>query len=1168
MRFATYVGRSLTFYWRSHVAVGLGVITATATLTGALLVGDSTRASLRDLALGRLGRVDHALVSHRFFEETTASSLAYSLTAAEDETIVCPAIIVRGGVAHADSGARVNKVTVVGTDDRFWSLAGSGGGTRPVMPTGRAVILNQSLAEQLAAKPGDDVLIRLAKPSAVSTETLLGRRDDTTQTLRLTVDSIIAADVGGDFSLKPRQPRPNNAFIPLATLQRAMDQPGRVNAIFVSMGSEAGEADGDSLAQVQEVLQQRVTLKDIGLRLRTDAARGYVAVEADSFLIEPAVERAAEKAAGETGAIALSLLTYLANSISVPDGEGSPQGRVSSSDERPVNTDSTTQRIPYSTVTALDTTTVQRPVLKLVDGSAAPSLRSGEILLNRWAAEDLKVKPGDRVSLSYYLTSSFGKLETKESSFVLRGIVDMDELSTDRGFTPDYPGVTDTQNLGDWDPPFPLDLKLVRDKDEEYWDKYRAAPKAFVSLAEGRELWTSESERFGQSTSIRITSPTQAELAELAGAFEAKFLEHLDIKRLGLFFEPVRENALVSSTGTTDFGMLFVSFSFFLIVSAAMLVALLFRLGVDRRCREVGILRATGFAPAAVTGLLIAEGAFVACVGTAIGLVAAAGYAWLMLEGLKSWWAAAANAPFLQLHVEPVALVIGFVASLLIALGSIAWSVRSLGKAPVWALLGQLVIGKSRIALRESGRAMALVGIPALVLACVLIGASATSDAVPQTVGFFGGGAALLVAAVSALWRWLRADRHELIARSGPGALLRLGISNAPRHPRRSLLTTGLIASATFVITAIEAFHIEVDTDTRDKNSVTGGFALYAESAVPLPYDLDSAEGRRQLSMDEAAADLLRDAKIIPFRLRPGDETSCRGLYRPNAPRIIGATDDMIERGGFVFAATLEELPISDDGEVFNPWTLLEHTFPDGAVPVIVEASVLQWQLHSALGKDLVITDEHGREVRLRFVATLDRSVLQDELIVAESQFVRLFPSISGHAFFLIDVPQARTGEATQALERELGTYAFDVSTTAQRLREYSAVQNTYLSTFQTLGGLGLVLGTVGLAVVLLRNVWERRGELALMRALGFSRATLGWLSLAENAVLVVAGLAAGAIPALIAISPHIVSRPAQVPWLSIVLTLLGVAVAGIGVGAIALGPTLRTPLLPALRRE
>ena len=61
-----------------------------------------------------------------------------------------------------------------------------------------------------------------------------------------------------------------------------------------------------------------------------------------------------------------------------------------------------------------------------------------------------------------------------------------------------------------------------------------------------------------------------------------------------------------------------------------------------------------------------------------------------------------------------------------------------------------------------------------------------------------------------------------------------------------------------------------------------------------------------------------------------------------------------------------------------------------------------------------------------------------------------------------------------------------DATSTAERLARFHRVENTYLSTFQTLGGLGLLLGTVGLATVLLRNVLERRRELALLAAVGY----------------------------------------------------------------------------------
>ena len=153
-------------------------------------------------------------------------------------------------------------------------------------------------------------------------------------------------------------------------------------------------------------------------------------------------------------------------------------------------------------------------------------------------------------------------------------------------------------------------------------------------------------------------------------------------------------------------------------------------------------------------------------------------------------------------------------------------------------------------------------------------------------------------------------------------------------------------------------------------------------------------------------------------------------------------------------------------------------------------------------------------------------------------------------------------------LPRELADFGFATTPTTRRLADLFAVQNTYLSTFQTLGGLGLLLGTVGLAAVMLRNVWERRSELALLRTLGFAQFALGLLVLVENAFLVVAGLIAGLVSAAIVVAPQAAARGGSVPWALLLLMFGAILVAGLLAGVAALVAALRAPLLPALRAE
>ncbi|UCG34505.1 MAG: ABC transporter permease [Phycisphaerales bacterium] len=1145
MRAATYHRRSLSYHWRTNLSVVLAAVVGTAALTGALLVGDSVRGSLREQALVRLGSIDHALIADRFFRERLANDLLESAHLQKRVAAASAAILLRGGVAHADSGRRVNRISILGVDERFWGLASTPADNPDWPDEERIVALNEPLASELSAQPSDTVLLRVGTPVDIPTETLLGRRDDTSSTLRLTVRAIISSDGLGSFDAHPQQRLPRNAFVPLATLQRAIGRPGAANAVLVAY--KGADSNTDFTADLQAALAECLTLEDLGLRLRENKAHEYLSLESDRLLIEPPVEAAARAAAQKAGLRAGNILAYLANSIEVESTAGDQD-----------------EAVPYSVVAAIDPQVLHpdRP-MRSPQGSPVAPPEPGRILLNEWAADELNADIGDRVRLTYYLTGPRGRLDTASHEFELTGIVALSGPAADPGFTPDYPGITDATRLADWDPPFPIDLSRIRDRDEEYWDEHRATPKAFVHLAEGQSLWISDEQRFGRLTSMRFYPARNQNLASAAQALRSQLLNNLKLSQLGLRFDAVRKRALDAGRGSIDFGGMFIGFSFFLIISAAMLVALTFRLGMERRAGEIGLLLAVGFTPKRVARMLLGEGAAVAAIGAVVGTGAGLAYAWLMLAGLRSWWSDAVSAPFLRLHAPAASLIIGLFAGFLIATASAAWALRGLTRASPRALLaGAISAGVIRGSARRA-RAAWIIAVGAFLAAGGLAVASVGASATVRAAVFFGSGAALLIACIAALAAGAARSQPSVIRPTNPMAVTRLGVRNASRHPGRSLLTVGLIASAVFVIVAIGAFRLKTGDDPYARSAGTGGFAVLAEAAVPLQHDLNIPEGRQALGL-AAEDEYLHDVHVYPFRLRPGDEASCLNLYRPTAPRIIGATEEFVCRGGFTFADSVAET----DTERENPWLLLRKQFDDGAVPVIGDQDTVMWQLHLGLSQDLTITDERGRAVPLRFVGVLKGSVLAGELIVAEDRFLRLFPSTTGYGYFLIETPPDGVGQLEERLEAQLADYGFDATSTVQRLREYHAIQNTYLSTFQTLGGLGLVLGTLGMAAVLLRNVWERRSEMALLRALGFRRSTLGWLVLAENGALLLAGLAVGCASALLAILPQLLTAPREVPWGSLALTLVLVLATGMLSGLAALRPALRTPLLPALRSE
>jgi hypothetical protein len=298
----------------------------------------------------------------------------------------------------------------------------------------------------------------------------------------------------------------------------------------------------------------------------------------------------------------------------------------------------------------------------------------------------------------------------------------------------------------------------------------------------------------------------------------------------------------------------------------------------------------------------------------------------------------------------------------------------------------------------------------------------------------------------------------------------------------------------------------------------------------------------------------------MPFRLLPGDDVSCLNLYRPERPRLLGVPPEMVRRGGFAFRQAVEP---SD-----NPWELLDIELEPGVVPAIGDYNSVLWILHSGLGEDLVIEDETGTELRLRLVALLTGSVFQSEILISEESFRRHFPSRAGYSWFLADPAPERAGEVREALETGLERFGVDVTGTAERLETFKAVEHTYLSTFQTLGGLGLVFGTLGLGIVLLRNILERRGELATLRAFGFRRAILAWMVLAENGVLLALGVLIGTAAGLVAVAPTLIERGTELPWGSLAATLLLILAAGMLSSVAAVAGSLRTPLLPSLKGE
>jgi ABC-type lipoprotein release transport system permease subunit len=1068
MTTCSLVLNSFRFYARSHVGTLLGVALGAMVLVGAMLVGESVRGSLRDMAEARLGRVELALPSNdRLFRAELADQLRAELGTDTAALLQLP------GTAKRPSGeTRANNVVVMGVNEAFWKLALEQPEFTEIPED--SIVLNERLAKQLDVKKGNMVNLRVHNPSQLSRDAPMAPIEDSTASLaQLEVLAIVSDAEFGRFSLQASQVPPYNAFVSLGQLQEAIEKPAMANLMLV--GQAQSPAKSPTTDQAQAALARHWQLADAQAQLLQLPDGKGIELRSPRVFLDPPLARAALEVSTE----ATEVLTYFVNKIQLGDNA-----------------------TPYSMVAALD--------------GFAP----GTIWLNQWTADDLQARVGDEVELSYYTVGTMRQLEERTAKFTVGGIIAMDDPRADRTLMPEFPGMTDSANCADWDTGFPMDLDAIRDKDEDYWDQYKGTPKAFISLASGQEFW---SNRFGDLTAVRFASTDDK------AALGQELLAKLNPIDTGLTFRDIRGQADDSVSNSMDFGLLFMGFSFFLIASALMLISLLFQFTMEKRTRETGILLAVGIPAKRVCRMLLLEGGLIALTGCVIGGAAGTVYARLILDGLATNWREAVASATLTYHSSSTAWSLGLLSAFVIALGTIWCSLRKLNKQTAHELLA----GESpeNTQTHKSAKRATAIGSLLAVGAFALV---SIAELTPIT--FYTAGTMLLLAGLAfASARLTRLAKAGALGQADRLSLAGLGQRNAARRRRRSMATVGMLACGSFMIASIGVFQKDATIDANERTSGTGGFALIGEAAIAVVHDMNDAGQRADhYSLDE---ELVQGVTFVPFRLRDGDHANCLNLNRAQQPRLLGVKPEQLN-GRFTFAAILDGLEPGD-----NPWALLETAratlkLGDDVVPAIADQSAMKYALGMKIGDTIDYTDEHGITFKVMFVAQMADSILQGNLLISESDFIKRYPGESGYRVFLVDAPAENREAVGVELNTALENHGFEWVSAMQRLGELNAVQNTYLNTFQVLGGLGLLLGSLGLGVVVMRNVQERKSELALLRAIGFEKRTIKRFVLGEYLGLLIGGLLIGTVSAGLAVLPTVLSPTTDVPYALLGATL------------------------------
>ncbi len=1099
--------RNLWFHRKPYLAVLAGVVVSTAVLTGALVVGDSVRFSLQRLTDIRLGKIRYTLASDdRFFRQELAFELAQ-----QADVLVAPALQAGGIAINSDKNLRINQVQVIGIDDRFGKFS-----DEPLPEPGPdEAIISRSVAEKLHLDLGDDLLLRIQKQVKAPSDAPFVSEKEPSAAIRVKVSAIAGDAQLGRFSLKSNQTAPYNIFLSLKQMASVLEIPGFANLL---LAADDG-ARGSLVTFLDSTLKMNRKPADAGLIIRklppTNPARAVYEkyqITTDRIFFDDSTARAVMSAIPGCG----SFLTYLVNSIS-----------------------SASKSTPYSFVTAASESFQGQP----------PGMR--EIIVNDWLATDLGVAPGDSVMLRYFLVGPMRSLRDDSARFAVKSVIAMNNGLSDPALMPDFPGMSRAGNCRDWETGAPVDLKKIRGKDEAYWKTYQGTPKAFISIGAGQQLW---SNRFGKYTSFRFEA-MKADLPQIGKSL----MYELGKNHGGPSFNPVYMEGQQAASNSTDFGGLFLGLSFFILLSALLLTGMLFSMLARMRISETGILSAIGFKKKDILLILAGEAVAVVMTGAVIGIFTGILYNRLLISGLNTIWQDAVNTSLLVMKINMPTLLTGAMAGSIASLAVLVGMMWKYLRKP----LSELVKGSYGIHNAGYGKTNRLIH---QIIAATTIGGSLAllflgviqGRAMNSSLSLIAGG--LLIPGGLALLSLYLTGRSNTTATDIPGGL-QLMLRNLAMHRSRVIAAVALLSLGTFTIIITGANRKTFSGNETDRNSGTGGFLLWAESTIPVMNDLNSVHGAAAFGLKDEEA--LQQVRFTQLQRLDGDDASCLNLNQVSAPGLLGVPAGLFDRmNAFSFASL--NAPVDET----HPWQVLSTMLSPGVIAGFADQTVITYGLRKSVGDTLFYKDESGGVLKIILVGGLDNSIFQGNVVVSDSLLRMFYPSVGGSRIMLIDGPSNQCDAISGRLEELFRDYGMMVTPASARLASFNAVENTYLSVFMILGGMGIIIGTIGLGIVLLRNIAQRKQELALYMALGFRKRFIFKLIFAEHTFILVSGMLLGLASSLPVILPLLITPAFTVPWLFIAGILLIVFANGLLWIYFPAKKAMKSALLPALRQE
>lgn len=1054
--------RGLIHYRLQHLLMAAGVAIVTMVIGGALLIGDSVNQSLYRLMSNRLGRIESAVKQDKIFFRSSVTEKFGGGSAA-----------VIHLNAYMITGNNTVKVNLYGVSSDFFRLSSSGSG---VGLSPGVAMLNRTASNRFTATANDAVILRLLNPTLSSNYQMLSPGKNMIS-IRLNYGGIIDSGQLGDFSMQNSQEIPLNVFVEREYLAGLLGLHGKCNWLLTPETTD--------IATLDQRWKKIIAPEDLGW-VFDPITPGFLELKSNHIFLNQTVLNAITAAGFKTQ----KMLAGFAGNIKT----GS-------------------KSVPYSFVSGIEAVNYSE-----VD-EKCPNLWASD-----WLAEDLSLKTGDIVTVNFLNMSQTMKLKEIPVTFRVAGFYRMDDNQLLRSLSTDFPGIADSRNCRDWDPGIALEYSSIRPKDEEFWRKYRNAPKAIIPYSVAVKIWGSPSET---ATTCRLY-PCKS----IPEVF-SKIMNNLPAADLNLGWQPVRKYGILATGGAINFGSLFLGLSIVIIFSVVVLLMLLTKLNIAARKRELITMYSCGWSVRNVMFVKLSEYGIVAITGVTIGLVLMIGYSYCVFIAISTIWRESIAGTVVVFTVLPESLLIAWCVSLFISL----------------LVIGITFYSNANVAINNSQS--------------VLMRENNVSG-IRKFYSFIPGGVVFIIGITSAfsfwfcnapIWLYFPSSLIVLAGMliscknfinllpalfcHGRNGIFIIGIRNLPRKYNNSMAAVCMFSIGIFLVAAVGVNRQGIDNNTARRDSGTGGFKYYAKTTLPVIADLNTMAGKKRYKLKDAGG-----LKFVAAALKDGEEASCLNLNQVFIPSLLGVNpEDLTSRNAFSFSSLMSDKP---------GWDCLNGSITESnEIPTVADMAVIQWSLHKKIGDSIEYPGSGGKMWKLKLVGGLNNCILQGSLIVSMENFKKMFPEINGYNVFLIDDninPDLKNIRAKLSGLEYSGLY---LETAGERLQRYCGVQNTYLQIFLALGALGLLIGTAGVGVIVLRNIAERQSELAWLSVAGYSRTAIAIMLFSENFIIVLLSVFCS-LPAIgIILLPGFISMNVNIPWLEIAVFFVSlIAVAGMVIAA------------------